>query len=136
MEKTYDDTLQNVPFPFDPGIEIDATEDTHSNEVQAEEETTKDDSESQDVSEESLDFQPDAPSVVVCCYCRNTSPAVVPFLTTRRVKSADLNEHDSSLHSDLSLTIVTEIEVKENEAREPLDAYRKRDWNLSIRLWH
>ena len=60
--------------------------------------------------------------VVVCCYCHNTSPAVVPFLTTRRVKPADLHEHDSSPPSDLTLSIVTEIEVKEAEAREPLDA--------------
>ena len=87
-----DATSKNVPFPFDPGIKIDATEDTRSNEGQAEEETTKDDSESQDVSEESLDFQPDAPSVVVCCYCRNTSPSIVQYLTTRRAKTADLNE--------------------------------------------
>ena len=45
----------------------------------------------------------------------------VPFITTRQVKSADLHEHDSSPPSDLTLSIVTEIEVKEAEAREPLD---------------
>ena len=60
--------------------------------------------------------------VVVCCYCRNTSPAIVSFLTTRRVKSADLHEADSSPSSDLTLSIVTDVEVKEAEAREPLDA--------------
>ena len=30
VEKTTDATLENVPFPFDPGIEIDATEDSHN----------------------------------------------------------------------------------------------------------
>ena len=50
------------------------------------------------------------------------SSSIVPFLTTRRVKPADLHEHDSSPPSDLTLSIVTEIEVKEAELREPVDA--------------
>ena len=51
--------------------------------------------------------------VVFCCYCRNTSPALVPFLTTRRVKLADLHEAGSSPPSHLILSIIAEVEVKE-----------------------
>ena len=114
VDKSNETILKNVPFPFDPGIKPDA--DNYYNEAENEneqensnpndekdmretsisndenEETAKDDSESQDVSEESLDFQSDAPSVVVCCYYRNTSPSIVQYLTTRRAKTADLNE--------------------------------------------
>ena len=40
-------------------------------------------------------------------------PAIVPLLNTRRVKSADLNEVDSNPASNLVLSILTEVEVKE-----------------------
>ena len=57
--------------------------------------------------------------------CRNKRPAVVPFLTTRRTKSADLHEPESSPPSDFILSFVTVVEEKEAVAvdvRELLDA--------------
>ena len=64
-------------------------------------------------------------SVVICCYCQNTSPAIVLVITTRSVKTADLHESDSSEPSGLILSIITEeVEAIDDtvEAEEIVDA--------------
>ena len=64
-------------------------------------------------------------SVVVCCYCHNTSPSIAQYFTTRRAKTADLNESDTSAPSDLILSLITEeVEAIDDtvEAEEIVDA--------------
>ena len=95
-----DDIFNNVafnhaPLPFDPGTNSKEEGSDDAEEVvelSTKEEDAADGSESQDVFTESLVFQPDAPSVVVCVRCHNTFPIIVLFIATRWFKHGQITE--------------------------------------------
>ena len=126
-EAAVDDNFNDVafnhaPLAFDPGI--NAEEESSDNAIDAvvelftKEEDAADGSESQDIMIESLVFQPDAPSVVVCVRCHNTFPIIVLLITTRGFKHGRNTEHaavDRFISKPYDFTDIISPEVKARE---------------------
>ena len=96
VDNSIEVSFDQIPLPFDPGINS-KEESSNDEEVvdlssSTKEEDAADGSESQDVFTESLVFQPDAPSVVVCVRCHNTFPIIVLFIATRWFKHGQITE--------------------------------------------
>ena len=88
--------FDQIPLPYDPGInfkeELSNDEEVVDLSSSSKAEDSTHGSESRDVLRESLDFQPDAPSVVVCVRCHNTFPIIVLFIATRWFKHGQITE--------------------------------------------